>query len=129
MPEETMLPGAARILERCGLTSVIAEHRFFGQAHHGVRWEEDRIIWTSRPEADRGFQVERRIFDPALRDWARAQGAVVLDGHRVLDRLGGEDQTVVRVQPQDGEPWNLLARTIVVALFTVGASCNLLGSV
>ena len=102
MPEETMLPAAARVLERCGLTSVMAEHRFFGAPRHGVLWEQDAFTWASRQGAERGFQVERRLFDAALRDWARGCGATVLDRHRVPDRLPEAGQGAVRIQPSRG---------------------------
>lgn len=97
MPEETMLPAAARVLERCGLTSVIVEHGFFGTERHGVRWERDQLTWSSREGGERGFKVDRSVFDRALRDWAQGQGATVLDRHRVngIPEIGQGAVTVV----------------------------------
>ena len=115
MPEETMLPGAARILERCDLTPVFAEHRFFGTERHGVIWEQEEIELSRREGAERGFKVERGLFDSALRDWARRQGAIVLDRHRVSNPLPAEGEGTTSIRREDGESIEIHAHTLVVA--------------
>lgn len=114
MPEETMLPGAARILERCDLTGVFAEHRFFGTERHGVIWEREQIEMSPREGAERGFQVERSLFDAALRDWARRQGATVLDRHRVSGRLPEDGTGEIQIRQEDGGPIEVHADSLVV---------------
>ncbi len=112
--EETLVPGAARRIEACGLTQVFAEHHFFGVRRQGVIWNSDETAWRDNADHERGLKIERGVFDRALRAHVRELGATVLEGYRAR-KLPACGHGTVTVESDSGDPVEVEARAIVVA--------------
>ncbi|MAE67922.1 MAG: hypothetical protein CMJ18_27020 [Phycisphaeraceae bacterium] len=74
LPEETLVPGAAALLERRDLQGLVASERWFGTRRHGIRWGSTALRWRPTDAGARGFQVVRRDLDRALTQRAVAAG-------------------------------------------------------
>lgn len=112
VPVETMLPAAMRALERVGIDTTIRELTEARRIERFAIWGSDEPRQQDVDEP--GFQVVRGAFERGLRTWATAQGATVLEGHRVIGPLGGSTDPTVSIAGPDG--WIAVqARCLAVA--------------
>ena len=68
MDEETMVETATGVLARLGILDLARRHGGDGASRHGLVWGTSELVGRET----RGLQVERRAFDEALRERARA---------------------------------------------------------
>ena len=88
-PAETLVPSALPSFARYGLEPILRRPEFAGSARHGSIWGSSELRWREVDGPERGYRVERRAFDLALRAHAAERGVEVLEGWRVLDPLDG----------------------------------------
>jgi flavin-dependent dehydrogenase len=113
VPEETLLPAATTALDRLGLRELVTANAFTDAMAHAALWERAEL--TRQAGGEEGLRVARGPFDAALRQWARGEGAVVLDNHRVLGPLPATGGGSLRCIGPDGDR-ELAARVLVVAI-------------
>jgi len=112
-PAETLVPSALPSFARYGLEPILRRPEFAGSARHGSIWGSSELRWREVDGPERGYRVERRAFDLALRAHAAERGVEVLEGWRVLDPLDGTEPWTL--QGPDGHRERVEARTRVVA--------------
>ncbi len=97
VPEETMVAGAQRLLERQGLLDIVTRHCMNGTQRHAAVWGSDRIV-DRAVEEHRGFKIQRQLFDSELRQLAVASGAVLWTDASPNGRWVGPTTEVLRSQ-------------------------------
>jgi flavin-dependent dehydrogenase len=110
--EETLVPAARRVLERSGALECVELLGFHGRARHASVWSEPVLRVRDEREGERGFQVERRTFDAALRERAARAGAQLVEvGQVTIDERGRE----VHARTADAGELMIQARAVIVA--------------
>jgi len=110
--EETLVPAARRVLERSGALESIEQLGFHGRARHASVWSEPVLRVRDERDDERGFQVERRAFDAALRARATRAGAQLVEASQVsIDERGRE----VHARTAGAGEIVIQARAVIVA--------------
>lgn len=110
--EETLVPAARRVLERSGALECVELLGFHGRARHASVWSEPVLRVRDEREGERGFQVERRTFDAALRERAARAGAQLVEvGQVTIDERGRE----VHARTADAGELMIQTRAVIVA--------------
>jgi flavin-dependent dehydrogenase len=121
MPEETLPPTAAPILEGLGLQGLFTREQFFGTPRRSVHWnpkDASRMVVQDLAPHERGFKVGREILDRELRGLAVNAGATRVEAD-VLAIDGTSKQ--VRIRTLAGHEQTLNAAVIVNALGARGS--------
>ena len=131
---ESLIPETFWVLERLGLLPTLRGSRFVEKhsvqfvTEHG-RLSEPFYFSDYKPhESSQTWQVTRQDFDRMLLDNARAKGAVVHEGVRVLDVLFENDRAVgVRMIDEHGREETVRAKVVVDAAGQSGLIQDRLG--
>lgn len=113
LAEETLVPGAAGVVERLGLAECLEEAGGTGLARQGGLWETEDLVWRDLGEESRGKQVRRGLFDAALRARAAEAGANILEVSKIEGPL--RDGEPVRAQTVGGDTVQIKAAVIACA--------------
>jgi len=113
LAEETLVPGAAGVIERLGLSDCLDEAGGAGLARQGGLWEEAELVWRDLGEEDRGRQVRRGAFDEALRARAAGAGAEVLEVSKISGPI--RDGEPVEAQTLGGDAVRIEAAVVACA--------------
>lgn len=80
-PEETVVAGAAPLLARIGGMASVRARDFRGLPRHGVCWGDGITNFRKFDEAERGFKIDRKLFDADLLAAAQGVGVTVFSGY------------------------------------------------
>lgn len=131
---ESLIPETFWVLERLGILPAMRESRF--NEKHSVQFVSDQGQLSApfyfadykHHESSRTWQVTRREFDQLLLDNARAKGAEVQEGVRVLEVLFDGPRAVgVRVVDEEGHERTVRSRVVVDAAGQSGLIQDRLG--
>ncbi|MEO0478291.1 MAG: FAD-dependent monooxygenase [Planctomycetota bacterium] len=115
VPFETLLPAARHALERAKVRDPIERLGSAPPVHRFAIWGTDQaVVQESGPDEQPGVRIRRGAFERGLRDWARSQGASVLEGARVAGALPEQGPGTVEIE-QDGSLLRCHAEVFVSA--------------
>jgi flavin-dependent dehydrogenase len=128
---ESLIPETYWVLERLNMLPKMRQSHFVKKysvqfVNAAGKQSAPFYFWDNKPhECSQTWQVVRSEFDQMMLDNARAHGAEVHEGTRVVDALFEGDRAVgVSVQPEDGPTREVRAQVIVDASGQIGLLQN-----
>ncbi|ARP37558.1 NAD(P)/FAD-dependent oxidoreductase [Vibrio syngnathi] len=114
---ESLLPACMEVIEQAGMTEAVVNANF--QFKDGAAFRKNGVYtafnfedkFSSGPGTT--FQVQRGSFDKVLADSAEAQGVTIDYQHELVGINFAEDRTILDVQVQGGERYQLEAQYVL----------------
>ncbi|MFA0251265.1 NAD(P)/FAD-dependent oxidoreductase [Vibrio sp. 10N.261.45.A4] len=114
---ESLLPACMEVIEQAGMSEAVANANF--QFKDGAAFRKNGVYtafnfedkFSSGPGTT--FQVQRGTFDKVMADCAEAQGVTIDYQHELIGINFAEDHTILDVQIQDGERYQLEAQYVL----------------
>ena len=114
---ESLLPACMEVIEQAGMSEVVANANF--QFKDGAAFRKNGVYtafnfedkFSSGPGTT--FQVQRGTFDKVMADCAEAQGVTIDYQHELIGINFAEDRTILDVQIQGGERYQLEAQYVL----------------
>ncbi|MFA0113653.1 NAD(P)/FAD-dependent oxidoreductase [Vibrio sp. 10N.261.46.E11] len=114
---ESLLPACMEVIEQAGMSEAVANANF--QFKDGAAFRKNGVYtafnfedkFSSGPGTT--FQVQRGSFDKVLADSAEAQGVTIDYQHELVGINFAEDRTILDVQVQGGERYQLEAQYVL----------------
>ncbi|MEZ8191191.1 NAD(P)/FAD-dependent oxidoreductase [Vibrio sp. 1F279] len=114
---ESLLPACMEVIEQAGMSEAVANANF--QFKDGAAFRKNGVYtafnfedkFSSGPGTT--FQVQRGTFDKVMADCAEAQGVTIDYQHELIGINFAEDRTVLDVQIQGGERYQLEAQYVL----------------
>ena len=113
LAEETLVPGATGVIERLDLSACLEEAGGSGLARQGGLWETEDLVWRDLGEESRGQQVQRGLFDAALRARAAEAGVQILEVSKIEGPI--RDGQPVHAQTMGGDRVRVEAAVVACA--------------
>ncbi|MCF7503766.1 MULTISPECIES: NAD(P)/FAD-dependent oxidoreductase [Vibrio] len=114
---ESLLPACMEVIEQAGMSEAVADANF--QFKDGAAFRKNGVYtafnFEDKFSAGPGttFQVQRGTFDKVLADSAEAQGVNIDYQHELMDINFAEDRSILDVQVQDGERYQIEAQYVL----------------
>ncbi|WP_135382691.1 NAD(P)/FAD-dependent oxidoreductase [Vibrio tasmaniensis] len=114
---ESLLPACMEVIEQAGMSEAVANANF--QFKDGAAFRKNGVYtafnfedkFSSGPGTT--FQVQRGTFDKVMADCAEAQGVTIDYQHELIGINFAEDRTILDVQIQGGERYQLEAQYVL----------------
>ncbi|WP_139685272.1 NAD(P)/FAD-dependent oxidoreductase [Vibrio tasmaniensis] len=114
---ESLLPACMEVIEQAGMSEAVAHANF--QFKDGAAFRKNGVYtafnfedkFSSGPGTT--FQVQRGTFDKVMADCAEAQGVTIDYQHELVGINFAEDRTILDVQVQGGERYQLEAQYVL----------------
>ncbi|MEZ8045339.1 NAD(P)/FAD-dependent oxidoreductase [Vibrio sp. 10N.237.312.C02] len=114
---ESLLPACMEVIEQAGMSEAVANANF--QFKDGAAFRKNGVYtafnfedkFSSGPGTT--FQVQRGTFDKVMADCAEAQGVTIDYQHELIGINFAEDHTILDVQIQGGERYQLEAQYVL----------------
>ncbi|WP_122046944.1 NAD(P)/FAD-dependent oxidoreductase [Vibrio atlanticus] len=114
---ESLLPACMEVIEQAGMSEAVANANF--QFKDGAAFRKNGVYtafnfedkFSSGPGTT--FQVQRGTFDKIMADCAEAQGVTIDYQHELIGINFAEDRTILDVQIQGGERYQLEAQYVL----------------
>ena len=114
---ESLLPACMEVIEQAGMSEAVANANF--QFKDGAAFRKNGVYtafnfedkFSSGPGTT--FQVQRGAFDKVMADCAEAQGVTIDYQHELIGINFAEDHTILDVQIQGGERYQLEAQYVL----------------
>jgi flavin-dependent dehydrogenase len=114
---ESLLPACMEVIEQAGMSEAVARANF--QFKDGAAFRKNGVYtefnfedkFSSGPGTT--FQVQRGTFDKVMADCAEAQGVTIDYQHELIGINFAEDRTILDVQIQGGERYQLEAQYVL----------------
>ncbi|SBS62397.1 NAD(P)/FAD-dependent oxidoreductase [Vibrio atlanticus] len=114
---ESLLPACMEVIEQAGMSEAVTNANF--QFKDGAAFRKNGVYtafnfedkFSSGPGTT--FQVQRGTFDKVMADCAEAQGVTIDYQHELIGINFTEDRTVLDVQIQGGERYQLEAQYVL----------------
>ncbi|NOJ04041.1 NAD(P)/FAD-dependent oxidoreductase [Vibrio splendidus] len=114
---ESLLPACMEVIEQAGMSEAVVNANF--QFKDGAAFRKNGVYtafnFEDKFSAGPGttFQVQRGTFDKVLADSAEAQGVNIDYQHELMDINFAEDRSILDVQVQDGERYQIEAQYVL----------------
>ncbi|PMM66951.1 NAD(P)/FAD-dependent oxidoreductase [Vibrio splendidus] len=114
---ESLLPACMEVIEQAGMSEAVVNANF--QFKDGAAFRKNGVYtafnFEDKFSAGPGttFQVQRGTFDKVLADSAEAQGVNIDYQHELMDINFAEDRSILDVQVQDGECYQIEAQYVL----------------
>ncbi|WP_061019772.1 NAD(P)/FAD-dependent oxidoreductase [Vibrio splendidus] len=114
---ESLLPACMEVIDQAGMSEAVANANF--QFKDGAAFRNNGVYtafnfedkFSSGPGTT--FQVQRGAFDKVLADCAEEQGVAIDYQHELMGINFAEDRTILDVQVQGGERYQLEAKYVL----------------
>ena len=114
---ESLLPACMEVIDQAGMSEAVANANF--QFKDGAAFQNNGVYtafnfedkFSSGPGTT--FQVQRGAFDKVLADCAEEQGVAIDYQHELMGINFAEDRSILDVQVQDGERYQLEAKYVL----------------
>ncbi|CAV17774.1 NAD(P)/FAD-dependent oxidoreductase [Vibrio atlanticus] len=114
---ESLLPACMEVIEQAGMSEAVANANF--QFKDGAAFRKNGVytVFNFEDKFSSGpgttFQVQRGTFDKVMADCAEAQGVTIDYQHELIGINFAEDRTILDVQIQGGERYQLEAQYVL----------------